>query len=101
MVLSSFLRLGVAELIEVEDTDEEDISGDAGGVSTRRTGMPKAGVWWIIGCRDMYETVLDKGCLLEAVGLVDVEDAGAEDISGDAGGVSSRVKFTEVGSKDR
>ena len=79
----------------------EDISGDAGGVLTRSTGIPKAGVWWVIGCRDMYDTVLDKGRLLEAVGLVDVEDTGAEGISGDAGGVSTRVKFTEVDSKDR
>ena len=78
-----------------------DISGDAGGVSTRSTGIPKAEVWWVIGCRDMYETVLDKGHLLEAVGLVDVDDTGAEDISGDAGGVSTRLKFTEVDSKDR
>jgi hypothetical protein len=101
MVLSSFLRVGVAELIEVEDTDVGGISGDAGGVSTRSTGVPKAGVWWIIGCRDLYETVLDKGCLLEAVELADVEDTGAEDFSGDAGGVSTRVKFTEEGSKDR
>jgi hypothetical protein len=98
MVLSSFLRVGVAELIEVEDTDVEDISGDAGGVLTR---MPRAGVWWMIGCREMYETVLDKGCLLEAAGLADVEDTGVEDISGDAEGVSTSVKFTEVDSKDR
>ena len=46
----------------------------------------------------MYETVLDKGCLLKAVGF---EDTGAEDISGDTGGVSTHVKFTEVDSKDR
>jgi len=101
MVLSSFLRAGVAELIEVENTDVGDISGDTGGVSTRSTGMPKAGVRWNIGCRDMYDTVLDKGCPPEAVGLVDVKYTGADDISGDAGGVSTRVKFIEVGSKDR
>ena len=70
-------------------------------MSTRSTGMPKVGVWWIISCRDMHETVLDKGCLLETVGLVDIEDTGAEDMSRDAGGISTRVKFTEVGSKDR
>ena len=45
MVLSSFLLVGVAELIEVEDTDEVDISGDAGGISTRFPGMPKTVVW--------------------------------------------------------
>ena len=81
--------------------DEVNISGEVGGVSTRSTGIPKVGVWWVIGCRDMYETVLDKGRLLEAAGLVDVEDTGAEGISGDAGGVSTRVKFTVVDSKDR
>ena len=100
MVLSSFLRVGVAELIKVEDTDLGDISGDAGGASTRSPGVPKV-VWRKFGCREMYETVLDKGRLLEAVGFVDVEDTGTEDISGDAGGVSTRVKFTEVDSKDR
>lgn len=77
------------------------ISGDTGGVSTRSDGMLKAGVWWINGCREMYETVLDKGRLLEAAGLADVEDTGAGDLSGDAGGVSTRVKFTEVDPKNR